>query len=77
MAFSVKLPTFPGAQYARSADPYRDEDEYQFEDHGILRVFEPKTNTTTYYAPGAWESIQTRDDHFPGGPKQSVVDTIH
>lgn len=69
MAFSVKLPDYPNAQYAREAHRYLDDDAYAFEDFGVLKVTEAKTNTVTYFAASAWESVQTRDDHFPGGPK--------
>jgi hypothetical protein len=64
MAFIVKLPE-PNTNYLHGGTPHLDDDYYQYQEHGVLKVFVKSTNTTTYYAPGAWVSVTTTDDHEP------------
>ncbi|HEY7053686.1 MAG TPA: hypothetical protein VH496_16355 [Mycobacterium sp.] len=69
MAFVVWLDK-PNESYVHDAQahggtPYGDADTYQFLHDGVLMVKKKADKTTTYYAPGVWHSVQTRNDHHP------------
>jgi hypothetical protein len=59
MAFVVKF------HDGDSGTPYEDEDAYQFLHDGVLKVTKKADNTTTYYGPGTWHSVGTKNDQKP------------
>ncbi|WP_421876760.1 hypothetical protein [Mycolicibacterium wolinskyi] len=82
MSFTVHLiETRKGPFRTGGKKSFPNEDEYEFLNGGILRVTRHgKPDTTTYYAPGQWEDVETKDGHAPGGPNNSdvpITDTIH
>ncbi|TXI50195.1 hypothetical protein [Mycolicibacter arupensis] len=60
MAFKVK--------FAQNTEKdYSDDDKYDFEDGGVLKItFGNTAQWTEYHAPGTWEQVLAEHDHRKG-----------
>jgi hypothetical protein len=59
MAFSV--------QHHTSFSEFTDDDVYEFESDGILKV--KSGDQVDYYSPGTWERVYSTNGHKPGSLK--------
>jgi hypothetical protein len=65
VAFVVKLADGADTGYVHGGTPYEDDDSYQFLHDGVLKITKKADNTTTYYGPGIWHSVETKTGHAP------------